>query len=358
MRFVPAHCIREDMVLAKNLFGKNGELLLSSGSVILKKYIKKIEEFGFVGVYIDDENSKDIEILNVISDELRIKTIKGVKDIFISAENRENESAIEKSIKETKIHVKNIIDEITNNKNVMVNMIDLKVYDDYTFYHSVNTTVLSIILGVAYGLNKIDLNKLGMSALFHDIGKIFIKKDILNKVGGLTDLEFHEMRKHSVYGYRFAKEILGISLHSCVAIYQHHEKYDGMGYPDGAVKDKISLFARIITIADSYDALISDRAYRKAVLASEAMEYIMAGSGSNFDPELVFLFTRKVAAFPIGTYVKLSDGQIGFVVDNYEDCCMRPKIKILNNIFKDDVFIDLKNDREYINVTVVGIAEY
>jgi len=358
MRFVPAHCIRQDMVLGKSLYGRNGELLLSAGCTIRNQYIGKIMELGFNGVYIDDENSMDIEILNVISDELRIKTVRGIKDVFINAESKASEASMEKSIMETKKLIQNIIDEIMNNKTMMVNMIDLKVYDDYTFYHSVNTTVLSVIMGVAYGLNREDLNKLGMAALYHDIGKIFIRKEILNKPNKLTELEFVEMKKHSDYGYRYAKETFNIPLHSCVAIYQHHEKYNGTGYPEQASGNKISLFARIITIADTYDALTSDRTYRKAELASEAMEYVMAGSGASFDPELVFLFTRKVAAFPIGTYVKLSDGQIGIVVYNYEDCCMRPKIKILNGILKNDKYIDLKYNTEYRNVTIVGIADY
>lgn len=357
MRFVPAHCIREDMTLGKSLYGKNGELLLASGCVLKPAYCSKIRELGFNGVYINDENSKDIEILNVISDELRMKTVQSIKDVFINAESKSSEAAMERSILETKKLIKNIIDEIMLNKDIMVNMIDLKVYDDYTFYHSVNTTVLSIILGVALGMNKEDLNRLGLAALFHDIGKIFIAKDILNKPSKLTKAEMHDMKKHSEYGYRYAKETFQLPLHSSVGIYQHHEKYDGTGYPEGASQDGISIFARIITIADSYDALTSDRTYRKAELASEAMEYIMAGSGTNFDPDLVFLFTRKVAAFPVGTYVQLSDGQVGIVAYNYEDCCMRPRIKLLSGIMKNERYIDLKYDSDFRNVTVIGLAE-
>lgn len=358
MRFVPAHCIREDMILGKSLYGRSGELLLSTGCVMQSKYIRKIRALGFNGIYINDENSKDIEILTVISDELRIKAVRSIKNVFIKAENKANEDALNKSILETKKLIKDMVDEIMSNKDVMVNMIDLKIYDDYTFYHSVNTTVLSMIIGVAVGLNREDLNKLGLAALFHDVGKIFISKDILNKPGILNPEEKLEMDKHSDYGYRYAKETFDIPIHSCVGIYQHHEKVDGTGYPDGTAGEQISLFAKIISIADVYDALNSDRPYRKAELASDAMEFIMAGSGSSFDPDLVFLFTRKVAAFPIGTYVKLSDGQVGIVVENYEDCCMRPKIKLLSNILKNDRYLDLKNDSDYRNVTVVGIAEY
>lgn len=363
MRFVPAHCIREDMVLGKSIYGQNGELLLAAGNVILHKYIKKILELGFNGIYIEDENSKDIEVVNIISEELRLKTVKTIKDVFIGIENttdRPNSSKIvlQNSIKESRRLILDIIQEIIDNKSVMVNMIDLKLYDDYTFFHSVNTTVLSLVLGVATGLNKDDLTKLGMAALFHDIGKIFIQKDILNKEGKLTDEEFEIMKKHSEFGFKYAKGTFHLPIHVCIGIYQHHEKYDGSGYPEKTVGDKISLFGRIIGLVDSYDALTSDRAFRKALLPSDAMEYIMAASGTLFDPELVFLFTRRVAAYPIGTYVKLSNGEVGIVIENYEDCCLRPRVKIISDILNSEKYYNLKYDADRLNVTIVGIADY
>ncbi len=363
MRYVPAHCIREDMILGKSIYGRNGELLLAAGNVIMRKYVNKIFELGFNGIYIEDENSKDIEIVQVISDELRNKTIKTIKDVFIGLEKISEKSKadnikLEDSVKESRRLIRDIIEEIISNKSMIVNMIDLKVYDDYTFFHSVNTTILSMILGVAKGLNKDDLIKLGMSALYHDIGKVFIQKDILNKPGKLTDEEFEIMKKHSDFGFKYAKGTFHLPIHTCVGIYQHHEKFNGTGYPENVSGKKISLFGRIIGIADAYDALISDRTYRKALLASDAMEYIMAGSGSLFDPELVFLFTRRVAAYPVGTYVKLSDGLVGIVVENYEDCCLRPKVKIINNILYEEKYIDLKYDTDRLNTTIVAIADY
>jgi HD-GYP domain-containing protein (c-di-GMP phosphodiesterase class II) len=180
----------------------------------------------------------------------------------------------------------------------------------------------------------------------------------LNKEDKLTDEEYEKIKKHSEFGYRFLKETYQIPTASYVAVLHHHEKYNGEGYPKGISKDEISLLGRIIGIADVYDALTSNRAYRQALLPSEAMEYIMANGGLMFDVNVAKVFARKVAPFPIGTYVKLSNGYVGIVADNYEDACMRPKVKIiLDNQGKKIMprFIDLKEDRNLRNVTVTSV---
>jgi HD-GYP domain-containing protein (c-di-GMP phosphodiesterase class II) len=121
----------------------------------------------------------------------------------------------------------------------------------------------------------------------------------------------------------------------------------------------ISTFGRLIAVSDVFDALTSDRPYRSALLPSEAMEYVMGGAGSLFDPEFVFLFTRKVAAYPLGTCVKLSNGETGIVVENYEDCCMRPKIRLISKIgenLDEKAYLDLKNDRNTRNIIITEIV--
>jgi HD-GYP domain-containing protein (c-di-GMP phosphodiesterase class II) len=160
-----------------------------------------------------------------------------------------------------------------------------------------------------------------------------------------------------VLGYEYLIKHFDIPPKAHFGALQHHERYDGTGYPFALKGNEISEIGRIIAIADVYDALISDRPYRRALLPSDAMEYIMGGSSTMFDPLYVSKFTRKVAAFPLGTIVVLSDGTRGIVVKNYEDCCTRPCIRVIsgNNTPEDTQYIDLRDDYATTNLTIVEI---
>ena len=353
MRFIPAFSLREGLILGKSIYNNQGGLLLKEGSEIKQPYIEKILELGFQGLYIDDDISKDIEIENVISDELKLKSISKLKNMFINIENgRPNE----RDIMNINDIAEDMVDELITNRDLMVNMIDIKSFDDYTFYHSVNVAVLSTILGIALNLNKNDLNKLAISALLHDIGKVFINQDLLNKQGKLTPEEFEIMKSHSINGYRYIKSNFNVPVKSYIGVLDHHEKYDGTGYPNNKVGKDISLFGRIIAIADVYDALTSDRPYKKSSLPANVIEYIMGGPGTHFDFDLVNIFIKKVAAYPIGTCVKLNNGVIGIVVENYSNSSTRPKIKVLNNNSSEDVFINLRDDINSNSLTIVDIV--
>ena len=360
MRFVPVSGLMEGMVVGKSLYDINRQLLLGKGRVIQKSYIERIEKLGYQGIYVDDDISKDIEVKDIISDELRMKAVQVVKDIFIntSFNSYEDKKILSGKIQQTKELVANIIEEIIENNDSMVNLIDLKFFDDYTFFHSVNVTVLSVLVGVEMGLDREELYNLGLGALLHDIGKMFIDKEILNKPGKLTVDEYEQIKDHPKFGYNYLKETYEIPVSSYVAVLQHHEKFDGTGYPNNRDKDMIGVYGRIIGVTDVYDALISKRPYREALLPSEAMEYIMANGGIMFDVSITKIFARKVAPFPVGTYVKLSNGFIGIVVENYEEVCMRPKVKIILDSEGKKImprYIDLKEDRKARSITITGI---
>lgn len=359
MRFVPTFCIREGMKLGRTLYGRHGEVLRHSGTELKQIYIERIIGLGYNGIYIDDEISQDIEIQNIISDDLRNQTIKGVKNVFINTERKMYQKDAEQELALPLELVEKIIDEILDNKNMMINMIDLKVFDEYTFYHSVNVAVLSIVVGATLNLNRLELYKLGMAALLHDIGKVFVPKSILEKNGKLTDEEFAQMKKHSELGYSYLKDKYNIPVHSYVGVLQHHERYDGKGYPYGKKGEDISLFGRIISVADVYDALTSDRPYRKAMLPSEAMEYIMGNSGTMFDPQIVKIFLKKVAAYPVGTVVRLSNGWSGLVIENHEHWATRLTVKIIkkNEENVEPFILEMHKDYNCMNITIVGIEK-
>jgi HD-GYP domain-containing protein (c-di-GMP phosphodiesterase class II) len=356
MRYVSVNSIEEGMVIAKQLIGKNGELLLNSGAVLVKSYINKIKALGYSGVYVEDKLSTGIEISDVIDEKLRHAAVKEIKDTFISINNGKKISL--KYINEIKKVVTSIIDNILANKDAMVNIIDLKVFDDYTYFHSVNVCVLSLVIGTSLNYNKDQLYKLGLAAIMHDIGKVFVPKKILNKNAALTKDEFEVVKKHSYLGYSYIKDNTEIPSMSYVGILQHHEKFNGTGYPFNLNGDKISQFGRIVSIVDVYDALTSNRSYRNAASPSEAIEFIMGNSGNSFDPVLVDIFCKKVAPYPIGTSILLSDNRIGLVIQNYEDCCTRPVVKIYKHGNKKvkPYIIDLKNDKNAMSVTIKNYA--
>ena len=355
MRFVPTYCLREGMILGDNLYNNYGDLMLTKGTYLTQEYVRAIERLQYNGVYIEDDISKDIQIINIINDSVRAQTVKGIKDIFIHCEK--GSPKVKTDIKAAKLQIEKIVDEIFSNKHLMVNMIDMKVFDDYTYYHSVNVAVLSIVLGVAMDMDRDELCHLGFAALLHDIGKVFINKDILNKGGKLTPSEFEEIKTHSLLGCNHIKKGYGVSNSSYMGILDHHEKYEGGGYPNNLKGDKISRYGRIIAVADVYDALTSDRPYRKALLPSDAMEYIMASTMSQFDPKIVEAFVRKIAPYPIGTCVRLSNGLTGIVVENYEDLCMRPRIRIFMEQGEEVEPYEIElADYQSLNITVVEVV--
>jgi HD-GYP domain-containing protein (c-di-GMP phosphodiesterase class II) len=230
-------------------------------------------------------------------------------------------------------------------------MIDIKTFDDYLYSHSVNVAVLSSVVGIAMHLENSKVERLTASALLHDVGKIFMPKEILNKMGNLTEEEEKLYKGHPEKGYRHIKQHYNISVTTYVGILQHHERFDGKGFPDGKKGEDISRFGRILSICDVYDNMVTENPKRKAYLPSEAIEYIMANNGQIFDPKMVKIFLRRVAPYPLGTILMLSNGKKVIVIGNNEECSVRPMVRDLEN----NKEYDLTYDKKMQNVTIVGI---
>lgn len=355
MRYVALDSLQEGMKLARPLYRK-AEVLLAGGMVLTERYIDAIKRCGFAGVYIEDELSEDIEIEPLISDELRIETTKRLMQIRNLAKLDDGKPY--QKMPDVTHTIEDIVSELCKNKEVMVNMMELSSYDNYTYSHSLNVTLVSILLGTSLLLTHDDLLGLGTGALLHDIGKIHISKRILLKNGPLTDEEFEEVKKHPQDGYDYISKRYHIPTKHLFTILDHHEKFDGTGYPRGKAGDDITIFGRICAVADVYDALSSKRPYREALPVHECVEYIMAGAHTQFDPDVVAAFVRRIAPYPLGTSVKLSNGWCGLVLQNYASYSLRPKLRI----YRQDgqavtpFEISLKDDPDYLNVTIVGVT--
>lgn len=372
MKFVTLVDLKPGMTLAKNLYGARNELLLVSGTVLTEALIEGIKRVGFGGVYVNEpkrlirepssikiESKKETGSGNnqgVISVKLKENAVDAVKKYFIAITNGDTMMA-EFSFFAIKSVLDDIISEISSNRSALVNIADLKVFDEYTYNHSVNVAVLAIMVGVTAKMSRSGLYRLGMGAMLHDIGKIFVPKEVLNKIEPLTADEFEIMKRHSQYGSYYLKKQNSLPAESIFAVLTHHERYDSKGYPLGLPPDKQIIEGKIITVCDNYDAITSDRPYRSAFSPSEAIEHLLGNSGLMFDPEVVELFRKKVVLYPVGTVIKLSNGQKATVVENNPDNIMRPKIRMNPGpagLGKEKIY-DLYNDPELYNVTVIGI---
>lgn len=217
----------------------------------------------------------------------------GMESLFAISDETERGISSSKAIEK----VNNIVKRLLENDSLIENMLRIGEYDNYTFIHSVNVTIFSLILGLTMHLEEDSLYELCVGACLHDVGKIFIDNKLLNKAGKFTEGEFALVQAHSMDGYIFIKNNYpNIPQKSLEAILQHHEKVDGSGYPHQKAGDEISLYGKIVSIADVYDALVSERSYKKAMEPSEAINFLYGNKNKAFDGVILGLFEdfRKV----------------------------------------------------------------
>jgi len=284
----------------------------------------KLEFFKDEDIYIDSEDQKKF------SKEVYFKSISLVKEVI---ESVNQQKAL--NIRKAKRLMQNAVNAIMQDESTLLGLANIKNYDEYTFNHSVNVAIYAIALGQRIGIPKKHLSHLGMAGLFHDIGKTKIPKEILNKTGKLSSEEWTMMRAHPLVGSEIVmrmKEWGELSTRLIDAAFEHHLKYDLTGYPRLTRKKKITLFGRIVTIADFYDALVRPRVYNRFPYVSEKILGIMLErSGKDFDPAIVKVFINMIGIFPLGTLVLLDTNEMGIVSQIQEDSELidRPKICLL-----------------------------
>lgn len=355
MLFIPVKNLHEGMVLAQDVnFEVNGMSLLTKGQVLKDSYIKKLQAINIMGVYIESKISNDINVNCMINDKLKRETLSNVKRIFEDFSHKNKLSVSEgKAIMDI---AQKLVINVLSNEEILINLIDLKGFDDYTYQHSLCVSIIAITIGIKMGFNEAKLNKLAISGILHDIGKMSVSKEILHKPGKLTAEEFEIMKKHPENAVLLLESNKMFSLITLKGIESHHEKFDGNGYPNKLKEDSIPLFGRILAVADVYDALTSDRPYRKASFPNEAIEYMMGNCGIHFDQEILAAFLKSVAAYPSGMLVCLSNGQIAIVIKNNEENTLRPVVRLINEDGSDPVDIDLLHDKRYYNLTITGMG--
>jgi len=243
---------------------------------------------------------------------------------------------------------KDLTEAIMTNSAVAIDINTLKVSDEYTFKHSVDVAMISMIIGKRHGLSRDEIREIGVAGLLHDMGKSKIPTEILNKPGKLTDEEFALMKRHPYDGYQILKDRGGFSNAVLAGVLQHHEKINAGGYPMGLPKDQIHLFGRLIAVADIFDALVTKRPYKDAFPMREAVEMIMSMTGE-LDISCINSFLGSVICYPVDSVVELSNGQLCKVVANVPMYPLRPRVVAIDT---GEVY-DLANDLKCANLIIM-----
>jgi len=326
------------------------------GSVIFKNQIKiddvKIFTRAFISSPFSDEpfNAFEDKISAIESIEIgRLKKIveeedsldirKTIKKTYFNAVSytkgimNKMKSGEKVNIKKAKRVMETMVDHILEEEQLLLCMTAIKDYDEYTYHHSVNVSILSIALGQRLGLSRKMLTELGMVALFHDTGKTEVPSEVLNKPTNFSDEEWKIIKKHPVWGVRAIlklKQLDELTMKSAIVSFEHHMNFDHSGYPVIRQKMSLDLLSRIVSLADQYDAMTSARVYSRTPMAPDkALSIMMERSGTQLDPLLFKFFINMVGVYPIGTLVMLDSKELGLITESNQIFPTRPRVLLI-----------------------------
>ncbi|CCJ33702.1 MULTISPECIES: HD-GYP domain-containing protein [Caloramator] len=333
-RVVDIFSCREGDKLALNVVTDSGTTVVTEGTILNKYLIDKIIKMGIRKIYIYEDNENGNMDYIAFKKEYS-KNVDAVKNILteLAAGKKLDLSLVAEISNEIKKH-------IDQKDNIIKFLSTLKAFDQYTFNHSLNVAFYSMLLGKWLGLKSTQIDDLIKAAVLHDIGKVKIPEEILNKKGKLSDEEFEVMKKHPVHGYEIALESQKLSFDILKAILLHHEKENGSGYPLMVRGDKIPLYAKIIAICDVYDAITSERVYKGRMSPFDAFKIIEMDGYELFDVKIMLTFLQNISNYYIGTDVVLNNGDIGQVVYINPRNISYPIVKIGSD------YVDLLSNKE------------
>ncbi|MGN1340034.1 MAG: HD-GYP domain-containing protein [Oscillospiraceae bacterium] len=367
MIIVPIDNLTEGMVLARDVASTSArdyKTLLMKGTVITADMITLLKSKGIKTVTIKGEEAAGQKPVQLPMEERsHVETAEQIKNQHIGRALNELSSVFEhngeikelsqKAIEQVDRIADDILVDIGNDSSYLGNqMIALQNYDDYTYKHCLRVAMLSTSIAHELGLSPADIKEVIVAALLHDIGKSNIDHEIIVKPGKLTEEEYEKIKKHPYIGYEILKKTGGYSSNVMAGVLFHQEKFDGSGYPTGLAGKKIPLVARILTVADVFDALTSNRPYRRPWSVAETEEYMLGGCGMHFDYDVTAAFLRSFNPYPVGTMVSLSDGRHGVVIRHNANV-LRPVIRIRGENTAEE--IDLSNDFRFLSLMVTGI---
>jgi putative nucleotidyltransferase with HDIG domain len=332
----------------------NSQFLIKSGAEI-----DKIRGMGIHELYIDTERGKDI-VDAIPHDEVRRNIGEQLEAIAREAEKpepriaREQEFAraralhseanriVQDMVRDIRLGqqiemekleplVESMVASIFRSPDALLPLARLKDHDHYTFQHSVSVCALMIAFARGLKLDRAIIKEIAMGALLHDVGKAKVPDEILNKPAKLTEAEFAKMKSHVVQSIIILQHTPGITQVMLDVAGQHHERHDGSGYPNGLKGNEISLYGKMGAIVDVYDALTSERVYKKGMPPTEALGKLLEWSSHHFDPEMVRLYIKSIGIYPTGSLVRLESGRLAIVLEQHVDRLLQPHVLVVYN---------------------------
>jgi putative nucleotidyltransferase with HDIG domain len=303
-------------------------------------------------VYIDIEKQSksiklDIKVGNWIDKSKAPKRTSSFKEEFTYAQSVFHETSdLVKGFMETislgrainveiaKKAVAECVQSVIKSPDALMWLTQLKNKDEYTAQHSMNVCILAIALGRQINLPEESLEQVGLCGMMHDMGKMKVPLGVLNKPGRFNDEEREVMNSHTTLGWKMLMEQRGMPGIVIDTAYTHHERLDGKGYPRGLTAEKIPLFVRIVTIVDMYDAIASDRVYKKGKTHLEAIKIMTQSSGTQLDSKLVMKFIESLGIYPPGNIVEMTNGEVAVVIESHPTKKLKPKITMLLDVDK------------------------
>jgi HD-GYP domain-containing protein (c-di-GMP phosphodiesterase class II) len=365
MRFdKPVYIDSSNMFVGANITIKEGDIkklmkwgvseIETAGSLIssdneIKSYVKRSEEIaavvaaniGDAGKVIDDYNN----LLKKRSALIKVhkEACAAVGEIYGAIKNEEKFTT-----EDSELALENMINLLTENNNIFLFLYGLDEGKNYLMFHSVNVTFYALLIGIGLKYTPAKLRELGLGTLLIDAGMPKIPVYITHKQSNLTDQEFNQIKTHPLLGFRALRDLGKVKERAALVCLQHHENYDGSGYPRGLKGNMIDEYARIASIADSYEAQIVNRSYRKKHLFYHAMKELLSGGINKFDPVLLQVFLSQMSVYPIGSIVQFNDGKIGVVIGSVSKKPLRPIVKLIfderQNRLEDIRVINLLDD--------------
>ena len=318
--------IEPGMLIGQTIFDNNSRRLIPKDKQLTEFSINKLKEMGFTYIYIEDEIGDELINTDVISEDLKLKMSDDLQKLDIS-------STIE--------NAKNIVESVCKNHSDVFDSFDIRSKDNYIYRHSIMVAEIATAIGQKLNLNMEKLNELAISALFHDLGKLCVNKEILSKIKTDHKEITYQEKIHPLYAYSLLSDIPEITSTVKNAILFHHKNEDGSGFPEKLDMPN-HIYFKILHVADAYDNLISSQNLNPA----DALEYLYANSGIFYNKEVLEAFKECIPIYPRGVEVVLSNGLSGIVIDNTSDKA-RPKIKL--DVSYGNVIFDLS---EYLDVTI------
>lgn len=321
---IPLRQLEAGVTMPFTLLDENDRVLLFQGQTVTEHFLKRLKQRGLTTVVAEIvEEVQEEAAKEDVSFETKVKTLSCLEDTMGNLVKGRSVS-----LEPLEENVTSILEEVRAHEELVIPIVQLKRHDDYTFAHSLNVAIIALFIGRFIGLGEEELLRLGLGALLHDLGKLKIPQEILRKPTTLNPSEWQVVKQHPLMAKQLLDEQKGVEDLVKFVPLEHHERLDKSGYPLRLDPWEIHLFARIVAVADVYEALTSERPYRKALPLSEVVEYLMGNAGYKLDDVVVRTFVSRLSPYQVGDVVRLSDGREAVVSRLNPVLPFRPYVQI------------------------------